>query len=102
MARVLFLHGPGDLRYEDRPLRPVGPGEVALRTRLGAISAGTEGAWYFGTDPQLDPSFRPGRLGPGSFPKTLGYEKLAEVTSCVWPLSVNISCPVWASQRMVV
>ena len=80
MAKVLLLHGPGDLRYEDRPLPPIGPGEVALRTRLGAISAGTEGAWYFGTDPQLDPSFRPGRLGPGTFPKTLGYEKLAEVT----------------------
>lgn len=79
MGKVLLLHRPGDLRYEDRPLPPVGPGEVALRTKLGAISAGTEGAWYFGTDPQLDPSFRPGRLGPGSFPKTLGYEKLAEV-----------------------
>ncbi len=81
MAKVLVLHGPRDLRYEDRPTPSPGPNEVRLETRLGAISAGTESAWYFGTDPQLDPSFRPGRLGPGAFPKTLGYEKLAQVVA---------------------
>lgn len=81
MARVLVLHGPRDLRYEDRPTASPGPREVQLETRLGSISAGTESAWYFGTDPQLDPSFRPGRLGPGEFPRTLGYEKLAVVVA---------------------
>jgi len=81
VGRVLLLDGPGILRYEDRELPPLAPTEVALRTRLGAISAGTEGAWYFGTDPQLDPAFRPGRLGPAVFPKTLGYEKLADVAA---------------------
>lgn len=81
MATVLVLHGPRDLRYEHRPTPSPGPGEVRLETRLGAISAGTESAWFFGTDPQLDPGFRPGRLGPGEFPRTLGYEKLAEVVA---------------------
>jgi L-iditol 2-dehydrogenase len=32
-----------------------------------------------GTDPQLDPAFRPGRVGPARFPRTLGYEKVGEV-----------------------
>lgn len=79
MSKVLELHGPGDLRYEDHRLPELGPSDVRVRTRLGAISAGTEGAWYFGTDPQLDPGFRPGRVKSPSFPRLLGYEKLAEV-----------------------
>ena len=81
MSKVLKLHGPGDLRYEDHDLPHLGPQDVRVRTRLGAISAGTEGAWYFGTDPQLDPGFKPGRIGRPRFPKLLGYEKLAEVSA---------------------
>jgi 2-desacetyl-2-hydroxyethyl bacteriochlorophyllide A dehydrogenase len=81
MTRVLLLDGPGRLRYEDLPPSTLGPRDVRIRTRLGAISAGTEAAWYFGTDPQLDPSFREGRLGRPEFPKTLGYEKCGEVVA---------------------
>jgi 2-desacetyl-2-hydroxyethyl bacteriochlorophyllide A dehydrogenase len=81
MSRVLKLYGPGDLRYEDHEIPELGPGDVRVRTRLGAISAGTEGAWYFGTDPQLDPGFKPGRIDRPQFPMLLGYEKLAEVSA---------------------
>jgi len=81
MSQVLKLHGPGDLRYEDHHLPELGPADVRVRTRLGAISAGTEGAWYFGTDPQLDPGFKPGRIARPRFPRLLGYEKVAEVSA---------------------
>ena len=81
MSQVLKLFGPGDIRYEEHDLPELGPFDVRVQTLLGAISAGTEGAWYFGTDPQLDPGFRPGRIGRPRFPKLLGYEKLAVVSA---------------------
>jgi L-idonate 5-dehydrogenase len=81
MAKVLKLHGPRDLRYEELMLPDLGPHDVRVRTLLGAISAGTEGAWYFGTDPQLEPGFQPGRVGAAKFPRMIGYEKLAEVVA---------------------
>ncbi|MFC1640261.1 zinc-binding dehydrogenase [Gemmatimonadota bacterium] len=81
MSRVLKLYGPRDIRYEEQVLPELGPHDVWVRTRLGAISAGTEAAWYFGTDPQLDSGFRPGRVGAARFPRMLGYEKVAEVVA---------------------
>ena len=79
MSRIIKLHAPRDLRYENHELPPLGPRDVHLRSRLGAISTGTESAWYFGTDPQLDPQFRPVRFQHAGFPRTLGYEKVSEV-----------------------
>ena len=79
MSKVLKLYGPRDLRYEVATLPPLGGHDVRVRSRMGAISAGTESAWYFGTDPQLDPSFRPGRVAAAQFPRSLGYEKVADV-----------------------
>ncbi len=79
MSRILTLVGPRQLHYEEKTVGPPGPGEVHLRTRLGAISAGTEAAWFFGTDPQMDPQFKPGRVNAAAFPRTLGYEKVASV-----------------------
>lgn len=79
MSRVLMLYGPRDIRFEAHTLPALGPNDVRVRTRLGAISAGTEAAWYFGTDPQLDPGFRPGKVGAARFPRMLGYEKMGEV-----------------------
>jgi len=74
-----MLHGPRDIRYEQHTIPMLGPHDVHLRTRMGAISSGTEAAWYFGSDPQLDTGFRPGRVGAARFPRMLGYEKVAEV-----------------------
>lgn len=79
MSTVLLLYGERDIRYEEHELPAIGAHDVHVRTRMGAISAGTEAAWYFGTDPQLDPSFQPGRVGAAKFPKMLGYEKVADV-----------------------
>lgn len=81
MSKILKLHASRDLRYEEHVLPPLGPHDVHLRSRLGAISTGTESAWYFGTDPQLDPNFRPIRFERPLFPKFLGYEKVAEVVA---------------------
>ncbi len=79
MNKVLKLYGPRDLRYEVEALPDLGDHDVRVRSRLGAISAGTETAWYSGTDPQLEPSFRPGRVPAAGFPRSLGYEKVADV-----------------------
>ena len=81
MSQILKLYAPRDLRYENHELPPLGSHDVHLRSRLGAISTGTESAWYFGTDPQLDPNFRPIRFERPQFPKFLGYEKVAEVVA---------------------
>ncbi len=79
MSKTLLLYAPRDIRYEERPTPDLGPKDVRVRTRLGAISAGTESAWYFGTDPQLESGFRAGAIGQAKFPRMLGYEKCAEV-----------------------
>lgn len=79
MTLILALHGPRDLRYEQHRLPALGPNDVRVHTTLGAISAGTEGAWYFGTDPQLEPGYRVGRFGAAGFPRRLGYEKVAAI-----------------------
>jgi len=79
MTKALMLHGPRDIRYEEQSLPELGHHDVRLRTRMGAISAGTEAAWYFGTDPQLDSGFRPGRVSSARFPRMIGYEKVADV-----------------------
>jgi 2-desacetyl-2-hydroxyethyl bacteriochlorophyllide A dehydrogenase len=81
MPKTLMLYGPRDIRYEERPLPALGPVDVHLRTRMGAISSGTEAAWYFGSDPQLQSGFRPGRVGLAQFPRMLGYEKVADVVA---------------------
>ncbi len=81
MSLIALLYAPRDLRFEEHRLPALGPEDVLLRTRLGAVSAGTESAWYFGTDPQLDPAYRPLAFGRPVFPRTLGYEKVAEVAA---------------------
>ena len=81
MSKIYRLYAPRDLRLEDHHLPPLGKNEVHLRSRLGAISSGTESAWYFGTDPQLDPGYRPVRFPHPTFPRFLGYEKVAEIVA---------------------
>lgn len=81
MSRLLRLHAPRDLRYEEHVLPELGPDELHLRSLLGAISTGTESAWYFGTDPQLDPQFKPLRFEHPEFPRIIGYEKVSEVVA---------------------
>lgn len=77
MSRILQLYGPRDLRYETYYPTCLGPNDVHVRSLIGAISNGTESAWYFGTDPQISTGFKPIRFEKSNFPGMLGYEKVA-------------------------
>lgn len=81
MAYRYLLHAPGDLRKEPFELGKLAPTDLHLRSLVGAISSGTESAWYFGTDPQLADGYRAARFPRPSFPRFLGYEKVAEVVA---------------------
>lgn len=45
-ARALVFRGPGDLRLEDVPLPPPGPGELLLRVAACGLCAGEVMDWY--------------------------------------------------------
>ncbi len=79
MSRIIKLYGPRDLRYESYNPPALGSHDVLVRSLIGAISSGTESAWYFGTDPQMDPGFQPVRFEHAGFPRMLGYEKVAKI-----------------------
>ncbi len=81
MSQRYLLHTPSQIKLETFDLPPLGPQDIHLRSRLGAISSGTESAWYFGTDPQLAPHYQPTRFPYPEFPRFLGYEKVAEVVA---------------------
>ncbi|MDR7485131.1 MAG: alcohol dehydrogenase catalytic domain-containing protein [Armatimonadota bacterium] len=48
VARTVVLHAPGDLRLEDVPLPPPGPGEVLLRITACGLCPGEVMDWYMG------------------------------------------------------
>ncbi len=81
MSNRYMLYAPKDIRLESFSLPEIGPNDVHLRSRLGAISTGTESAWYFGTDPQLNPNYQNVRLPHPTFPRFLGYEKVADIVA---------------------
>jgi 2-desacetyl-2-hydroxyethyl bacteriochlorophyllide A dehydrogenase len=88
MPRTLVLDGPRRLRLSDQPTRPLRPGEVRLRARLSGISHGTELSLYRGTSAFTDKVFdrglrafvEPPAGSAATYPVTLGYEMVAEVT----------------------
>lgn len=71
-AVVWRLHGPHDLLAEHEPLAAPGPGEIACRTLVSAVSPGTELAAWAGLPP-----LRPMRV----YPRVNGYCNVAEVTA---------------------
>jgi threonine dehydrogenase-like Zn-dependent dehydrogenase len=87
-ALVVALTQPRTVALVEEPERPLGPADVRLRTLYSGISAGTELAFYRGTDPYLRKRWEPERrlfvddprheaLG---FPITnWGYEEVGEV-----------------------
>ncbi|HET6315805.1 MAG TPA: zinc-binding dehydrogenase [Chloroflexota bacterium] len=85
---VVALAAPRQVELIDEPSRPLGSDEVRIRTLLSGISAGTEMAFYRGTNPYLhkrwDPSsrlFTKGSSEGMAFPiTTWGYEEVGEVT----------------------
>jgi alcohol dehydrogenase len=68
--RSLLLSAPGTLAWSEEALGSPGPGEVALETRTGAMSLGSELPLYLGTAR---------RSTPPRYPFMTGYESLARV-----------------------
>lgn len=86
MTVAVAFDGPRRVTIVDEPARPMGDGEVRVRTRYSGISAGTELASYRGTSPLLtrtwDPKerrFRPGAASGRDGPLVAGYEEVGEV-----------------------
>jgi threonine dehydrogenase-like Zn-dependent dehydrogenase len=56
---VVALTGPRQIELLEEPLPPLGPDQVHLRTLLSGVSAGTEMAFYRGTNPHLHKHWDP-------------------------------------------
>jgi threonine dehydrogenase-like Zn-dependent dehydrogenase len=84
---VVALVRPGQVECLDEPASSVGADQVRIRTLLSGISAGTEMAFYRGTNPYLDKRWDPGtRLFVAGSAHSLeypitgwGYEEVGEV-----------------------
>lgn len=82
--RAVWFEGPRRVRVRPVPAAAPGPGEALVRTRLSAISTGTELAAYRGRlDPDLPRDETLGALREGSFrfPFPYGYASLGVVDS---------------------
>lgn len=73
LRRSLMLVGPRQLAWVEEELPPLGRDDVLLRTRLGAISIGTEMPLYLGQHRGTQPPV---------YPIMTGYESLADVIAC--------------------
>lgn len=85
-ARVVRLHGPGQLVFEDQPLGAPAEGELLCQTLVTAISPGTELAAYQGLPPL--------RPGP-QYPRLQGYCNVARVLesrSARVPVGARVLC----------
>jgi NADPH:quinone reductase-like Zn-dependent oxidoreductase len=85
-ARVLELHGPGELAVVDEPVSVPADGEILVETLYSGISAGTELTFVKGTNPMLRASwdadlgvFRTDRPAAGYPVRRLGYMEVARV-----------------------
>jgi threonine dehydrogenase-like Zn-dependent dehydrogenase len=84
---VVALVRPGQVECLDEPALPVGPDQVRIRTLLSGISAGTEMAFYRGSNPYLDKRWDPetrlfvaGSAHSLEYPiASWGYEEVGEV-----------------------
>ncbi|MCS7001778.1 MAG: alcohol dehydrogenase catalytic domain-containing protein, partial [Dehalococcoidia bacterium] len=97
-ARVaVWFDAPGCVSVREAALSPVGPGDVVVRARLSAISAGTELLVYRGQWPEelpIDetiPSYRQ----PFVYPLTYGYA----VVGVVEQVGADVD-PVWIGRRV--
>ncbi len=102
---VVALAGPRQIELVEEPSRPLGPDEVRIRTLLSGVSAGTEMAFYRGTNPYLhkhwDPSarlFLSGTPEALTFPiTTWGYEEVGEVTEAGPEASLPVGARVFGT-----
>ncbi len=86
MTIAVAFDGPKRVTIIDERPRPIGDGDVRVRTRYSGISAGTELASYRGTSPLLAKTWDPkerrfrSRASSGSDgPLVAGYEEVGEV-----------------------
>jgi alcohol dehydrogenase len=70
-ARSLLLTAPRQLRWVDDDLPPLGPRDLLVETRTGAISMGTELPLFAGIGRATD--------APRSYPRMTGYESVGVV-----------------------
>ena len=82
-ARTLYFTGPRSLEVRDRPVPEPGPDAVRVRTRVSAISAGTEGLIYRGDAPTSLPADETldALEGDLSYPLAYGYAAVGVVTA---------------------
>ncbi|OIB57925.1 zinc-binding dehydrogenase [Natrialba sp. SSL1] len=80
-ARTLSFTGPRTVEVRSRPIPDPGPTDVLVRTRVSAVSAGTEGLIYRGEAPADLPadSELDALEGDLSFPLSYGYAAVGEV-----------------------
>lgn len=107
MAQKLIMSAPGVIAYEEVALAAPGPGQVRARTRLSAISHGTEMVSFLGKGPFLQRKFTGDRLfvpkeagDPSHYPfRWAGYDLVAEVTAVgsgvtAYAVGDRVFCPV--------
>lgn len=70
--RAAVIHGPGELRLEERPIPEPAPGEVVIRTLVASICNATDVHIWEG---RLGEELRP------PFPHVLGHERAGEVVA---------------------
>lgn len=72
-SRSLMLQGPRRVAWVEEELPPPGPGEVLVRTVVGAVSIGSELPHYLGTGRHSEPDI---------YPRMTGYESVGVVLAC--------------------
>lgn len=83
-AQRLIFQGPCQLTLENFDCPQPGPGEVLIKSRLSAISSGTEKLVWQGEIPdgmQLDSNI-PGLRRPFAYPLTYGYALVGQIAVC--------------------
>lgn len=81
--RALYFVNPGEIEVREEIVPPPGPGEAVVKTRLSAISAGTEMLFYRGEFPKdmpLDKSL-PTLQGPSKYPLKYGYACVGQIVA---------------------
>lgn len=72
-AERLYLTAPRSLAWITEDLPPIGPHDVLVQTRAGAISIGSELPLYDGTSRASHPP---------QYPRSMGYENVGIVVAC--------------------
>ncbi|MFB6304145.1 MAG: zinc-binding alcohol dehydrogenase [Haloferacaceae archaeon] len=84
-ARSLYFEAPGEVALRERPVPDPGPEEVRVRTRVSAVSAGTELLVYRGKVPRglaVDDALEAFDGETFTFPLKYGYAAVGRVTAC--------------------